>query len=108
MLWSGPDFIEEPLPPTVLFHTHDQELAQSLLKREGRELFETLRCARCHNAPEGVHVKDAARWAGAENAAPSLKGVGQRLQPAWLLSHLLAPATSASDLTAVLKAAQCK
>jgi type 1 glutamine amidotransferase/mono/diheme cytochrome c family protein len=97
VLWSGPDFIEEPLPPTVLFHAHDQELEQSLLKREGRELFETLRCARCHNAPEGVHVKDAARWAGAENAAPSLKGVSQRLQPAWLLSHLLAPATSAND-----------
>ncbi len=95
VLWSGPDFAEEPLPPTALFHVHDMQLEQGKLKREGRELFETLRCTRCHTAPEGVHAQDAARWA--ETAAPSLHGVNQRLQAAWMSTHLLAPLASASD-----------
>ena len=97
VLWSGPDFAEEPLPPTALFHAYDKELEQGQLRRAGRELFETLRCARCHAAPEGVHPKDSARWAGTESAGPSLKGLHQRVQPEWLRQHLLAPASSASE-----------
>lgn len=98
LLWSGPDFSEEAVPPTALFYTHDQEIEHGQLRREGRELFETLRCARCHTAPEGVHVKDAARWSGPESAAPNLKGLTTRLQDDWVRDHLLAATPSADDV----------
>ncbi len=97
VLWSGPDFAEETLPPTALFHLPDQQLLTRELVHEGRELIETLKCARCHAAPEGVHPKDAARWNSAETAAPSLKGVAARLKSDWVRDHLLASAPKADE-----------
>lgn len=97
VLWSGPDFAEEPLPPTALFHAHDMDIEQSQLRREGRELFASLRCARCHTSPDGVHAGDADRWQGLDSTAPSLKGVGERLQPEWIAQHLMEPASLASN-----------
>ncbi len=97
VLWSGPEFAEEPLPATALFHVHDKELEDGQLVREGRELFETLRCARCHTAPAGVHVKDATRWNSPATAAPQLTTLGTRLQSDWVGDHLLASIPKPGD-----------
>ncbi len=97
VLWSGPDFAEESLPPTALFHVHDQKLETRELIGEGRELIETMKCARCHAAPEGVHPKDAARWNSPETAGPSLQGVAARLKSDWVRDHLLASAPKAEE-----------
>ncbi len=97
VLWSGPDFAEESLPPTTLFHEPDQQLETRELRGEGRELIETLKCARCHAPPEGVHPKDAARWNSPETAGPSLKGVASRLKSDWVRDHLLASAPKVDE-----------
>ena len=90
-------FAEESLPPTLLFHVPDQQLVTRELVSEGRELIETMKCARCHAPPEGVYPQDAARWNSAETAGPSLKGVASRLKSDWVRDHLLAPAPNAGD-----------
>jgi len=94
VLWSGPGFGEEAIPPTVLFHGHNKALDVSQLRREGRDLFETLKCVRCHSVPEGVHPSDAARWTTDLTQGRLLTDLGNRLNIDWVRAHLLRPVPS--------------
>ena len=50
LLWSGADFIPEPVLPTVLFHDPlDPQLLEGQQLRQGRELFATHNCLKCHS-----------------------------------------------------------
>ena len=96
VLWSGPGFGEEAIPPTVLFHEHNKAIETSQLRREGRELFQSLKCSRCHQAPEGVHASDAAIWTSDFTQGRLLTDLGNRLNPGWVRGHLLRPVPTAS------------
>ncbi len=93
VLWSGPGFGEEAIPPTVLFHEHNKALDVSQLRREGRDLFETLKCVRC-TRPRGVHPSDAARWTTDLTQGRLLTDLGNRLNGDWVRTHLLRPVPS--------------
>ena len=90
LYWSSSDFpFPEPVPARVLKYpsTTVEEAVQDELRTAGRELFLNLRCHGCHNkgndnpAAEGFQPL----------AGPSLAGIGQRLDPAWLAAWIASP-----------------
>lgn len=90
--WSGSDFIEEPLPADALFTRGDEvQLVQSLSQREGRELFATRGCAKCHALGDLPMAGAPGAMPELAFEAPSLKGVGTRLNEAWLRAWIVEP-----------------
>ncbi len=74
LLWSGPDFGLEPVPPRFLFHPRRKSIARDF--ERGRLLARVLRCGRCH---------------GEENPpspAPALDRLSGNLSLAWLVRWL--------------------
>lgn len=90
--WSGSDFAEEPLPADALFTRGDEPLVvQTAELRYGRELFATRGCTKCHaltssQTRPGEDAMPELAW-----QAPSLEGVGSRLNEAWLRKWILEP-----------------
>lgn len=96
LLWSGADFIPEPVLPTVLFHDPlDPQLLEAQQLRQGRELFATLNCLKCHSL-DALAIDNGMPELGRDN--PDLKTVGERLQPAWVLQWLLDPSAMRNDV----------
>jgi mono/diheme cytochrome c family protein len=46
VLWSGPDFAREPIPPRFLFHPRERVVERDF--ERGKVLARALRCGRCH------------------------------------------------------------
>lgn len=91
LFWAGSDFVEEPLPTDALFTRDDDALLKaSTAQRVGRELFATRSCRQCHTL-DGIQVNDKAAMPELSFAAPSLAGVGNRLQPQWMAAWILEP-----------------
>ncbi len=89
--WSGEGFTTEPLPPDLLFSRADEEdLVVGEERREGRFLFATRGCARCHELP-GHIAEEAAAMPELKQRAPSLEDAGRRLEPAWVAQWVLDP-----------------
>ena len=76
LIWRGRDFGKEPVPASLLFHENDEKLSQATLVRRGRTLFAELKCAQCHDSEKGMPE--------VSEMAPSLAGVGSRLDEAWM------------------------
>ena len=76
LIWRGRDFGKEPLPASLLKHLSDEKLTQATLVRRGRALFAELKCAQCHDS--------ASDMPEVSEMAPSLAGVGSRLDEAWM------------------------
>lgn len=91
VLWQGQDFPEEPLSPALFWHderTPGLPLAEQL--REGRELFATRHCDRCHQF--SFNRQSAALMPELLGTAPDLKQVVDRLNRDWLVEWILHPA----------------
>lgn len=90
--WSGSDFTWEPLPPDALFTPGNAAtLVEATRQREGRELFATHHCAKCHAAGDGLTQLAALAMPEIHRDAPSLEGIGSRLNEAWMREWILDP-----------------
>lgn len=91
VLWESDQFPREPLPPTALFHKSDDAAlvaAESL--RQGRHLFATHHCARCHASP--AELRESTRpMPELEETPPRLDAAGSRLTAEWMYRWLLDP-----------------
>lgn len=89
--WSGADFVKEPLPADSLFtRGDDAALVTGRQQRAGRELFATRSCLKCHALDDPL-LPSADGMPELAFTAPSLKGVGSRLNEAWLRAWILNP-----------------
>ncbi|MCA9166629.1 MAG: c-type cytochrome, partial [Planctomycetales bacterium] len=93
LLWSGPDFDFEPIPPAMwLYDVNDPELLHWQSLRQGRELYADLRCWACHG-DRGERLLEIGR------AGPSLVDVAERLDRNWIAAWLAEPAQLHGDRT---------
>lgn len=83
LIWRGRDFSKEPLPAALLRHEASADLTKATLVRRGRTLFAELKCAQCHEGGKGMPE--------ATEMAPSLDGVGSRLDAGWMEAWLKDP-----------------
>jgi cytochrome c2 len=81
--WRGREFAVEPVPAAVLFHEQSEDVKKAELVRRGRTLFAELKCSQCHDGGEGMPE--------ASEMAPSLAGVGSRLDAGWMEAWLKDP-----------------
>ena len=89
LAWSPGIFPGEPVPPGAFVHDAETKTFQEReLVRQGRELFAEFRCTRCHQ-PESPWTTTAMPELTA--AAPSLDGIGSRLNKKWLAQWFLDP-----------------
>lgn len=90
LYWSGESFGWEPIPPEVLFTRGDTaDLTAGTQVREGRYLYATLGCSRCHDIPAGA--KGTTAMPEMQHQAPSLAQAGARFRPAWLAQWIADP-----------------
>jgi mono/diheme cytochrome c family protein len=95
----GEGFGLEPLPPEALFSRGDEaDLVAASQVREGRVLYATRGCSRCHALPAGVKLGPGA-MPEMHHEAPSLAGAGARFRPAWLARWLAAPRSLRPEAT---------
>jgi len=91
LYWDGREFPVEPIPPTVLTHDPtDKMLVQGLAIRRGRQLFATRHCAKCHLPDESFSLGDNTMPELSADA-PSLQGIGSRLNAQWIAHWVLDP-----------------
>ena len=89
--WAGDGFAFEPLPPDQLFTKGDEaELVAGTTVRDGRYLYATLGCSKCHALPKDVTAEKAA-MPEMKHRAPSLVGAGSRFTPEWLTKWIADP-----------------
>ncbi len=74
LLWSGPDFGLEPIPPRCLYHPREKPIERDF--ERGRLLARVLRCGRCH-------VEEQSRL-----PAPALDRLSGHLSREWLVRLL--------------------
>jgi mono/diheme cytochrome c family protein len=74
LLWSGPDFGLEPIPPRALVHPREKRIESEF--ERGRLLARVLRCGRCHSEqhPPGP--------------GPALDRLAGHMSRAWLIDWL--------------------
>ena len=93
LFWKGRDFARESIAPKSLAHFSTGKPAQFLKKssllRQGRFLFASHGCVRCHLPDEPFNKKTAMPEALA--MGPSLVGVGSRLSKGWMEKWILDP-----------------
>lgn len=90
LCWQSDDFVREPIPAEAFTHACDETHARAAQQlRRGRELFAALRCINCHEPDSGVDLARATFGLGA--AAPSLAGLGERVNAEWIARWILEP-----------------
>jgi cytochrome c2 len=99
LYWSGEGFGWEPIPPEVLFSRgNEPDLVAGVQLREGRFLYATLGCARCHALPEHVKLA-AAAMPEMQHQAPSLVNAGHRFRAEWLAKWIADPRSLRPEAT---------
>jgi mono/diheme cytochrome c family protein len=89
--WSGEGFGWEPVPPDALSSRGDDaDLRAGLDLREGRLLFATHGCARCHGMPGKLQAADCPMPELAQQG-PSLANAGHRFRADWLAAWIADP-----------------
>jgi len=90
LTWSSDRFREESIPARLWRHDPDEVSPRdrrSMAAREGRTMFASFRCARCHATAEPDGAVDRVSDDG-----PSLAGIGDRIRPEWLVAWIRDPA----------------
>ena len=83
LLWSGKDFIWEPVKPSAFRHLPDDLLEAKAKTRHGRELFASRNCTSCHNADKGA-INPALAMPELLERAPLFTNIGNRLEQGWI------------------------
>jgi cytochrome c2 len=99
LMWASKEFMPESVPPNLLSHeSSDAALREQARVREGRELFATMRCAKCHaGAGDGTPVPAADAMAELSMDAPNLADAGARLNAAWMAQWINDPKSVRPD-----------
>ena len=86
LFWEGRDFSREPMPGGLFFHDgEDSTLEHQSLLRSGRSLVAAKRCAGCHDPGEELVMAELLQ------KAPSLNGIGSRLEKDWVRNWISNP-----------------
>jgi len=93
LLWSGPKFQLEPIPPRLLSHAAGSEALKQF--DEGRLLARALRCAACHDLPDAQPILPA----------PALSHISGNLDHEWLMTWVGGKAADAAQVKAQIKSA---
>ena len=91
LLWSGEGFAAEPVPPRVLRHQPGPTLVKHIALDEGRTLFATLSCAKCHEVPGGHATTGPSAMPELNDPTPALDAVGSRFTAPWMFAWMLDP-----------------
>jgi mono/diheme cytochrome c family protein len=94
LYWSEKGYPREPIPPTVLTHyASDAGLQAGLAIRQGRDLFLSLRCIRCHDDPQITNRPVTGADSPPELAqdAPDLSRIPFRLNQNWIAAWIANP-----------------
>lgn len=84
LLWSSKNTaVPIPIPANALSHDPTPELTHSLAVINGAYLYQSFQCASCHAPAQTSTLFNA----------PSLTGIGSRLQPEWIAAWLLDPSS---------------
>ncbi|MDF1825550.1 MAG: c-type cytochrome [Verrucomicrobiales bacterium] len=83
LLWSGNDFIWEPVKPSSFRYLPNDLLDAKNKTRHGRHLFASKNCASCHTADKKLINPDNAMPELLEKA-PRFTNIGNRLEQGWI------------------------
>jgi mono/diheme cytochrome c family protein len=82
LLWSGSDFVWEPVKPSAYRYSANSMLGKKDKARAGRNLFAAANCVKCHTADKN-HFKSGRMPELFENL-PDFKNAGNRFHQGWL------------------------
>ncbi|MEN8782801.1 MAG: hypothetical protein ABF379_00415, partial [Akkermansiaceae bacterium] len=82
LLWSGSDFVWEPIKPSAYRYAANSMLGKKDKARAGRNLFAAANCVKCHTADKN-HFKSE-RMPELFESLPDFKNAGNRFHQAWL------------------------
>lgn len=82
LLWSGSDFVWEPVKPSAYRYTANSMLAVKDKARKGRNLFASMHCVKCHTADKNHFKSD--RMPELFETLPDFKNAGNRFHQSWL------------------------
>ena len=83
LLWSGSDFVWEPVRPSAFRHLPNAVIEAKNKIREGRDLFASVGCIRCHETDKGLVDPDFAMPELLESL-PDFENIGHRLHQGWI------------------------
>ena len=89
LLWSGSDFVWEPVKPSAYRYTSNSMLAKKDKAREGRNLFASTHCVKCHTADKNHFKSD--RMPELFETLPDFKNAGNRFNQSWLEQWIKKP-----------------
>ncbi|MDB4687184.1 hypothetical protein OAE92_00190 [Akkermansiaceae bacterium] len=81
-LWSGSEFVWEPVKPSAYRYSSNSMLATKDKARSGRNLFAAAQCVKCHTADKN-YFKDGVMPELFESL-PDFKNIGNRMHAGWL------------------------
>ena len=87
LYWATPEHGNEPILPKFLKHKPGERLARGAALRHGRQLAVRFHCFKCH--VDGVPATGMPELA---MDAPTLDGIGSRLNTSWMAGWILNPA----------------
>ncbi|HEV2293656.1 MAG TPA: c-type cytochrome [Tepidisphaeraceae bacterium] len=97
LMWSSKEFLPESIPPTLLTHDLSEPLREHARIRDGRELFATLRCAKCHTPTGDAAIPLSDVMPELAMDAPNLSDAGTRLNAGWMARWIADPASIRPD-----------
>lgn len=89
LLWSGSDFVWEPVKPSAYRYTSNSMLAAKDKARKGRNLFAAANCVKCHAADKN-HFKSG-KMPELFESLPDFKKAGNRFHQGWLAQWVKQP-----------------
>jgi len=88
LMWEERSFPRQSVPPTAFTCEVEDRVKQSLLRRQGREWFATMHCAKCHTSAAGIGSDPMQEM---QEIAPLLVNTGAQVNEAWLRTWLESP-----------------
>jgi mono/diheme cytochrome c family protein len=90
LLWSGQDFVWEPVSPSAYRHHPDSTLAVKQKARNGRQLFASAGCVRCHQGDQKM-FKPGETMPELLERLPDFENIGNRMNQSWLAKWVRMP-----------------
>ena len=94
LYWQSDEFPREQIHPASLSRSPLGSTSARI--REGREIFATHRCVKCHQ-PDDALMQSTQRMAELDLDAPNLSAAGARLTPEWMAAWIHNPRALRAD-----------
>jgi len=82
LLWSGQEFVWEPVRPEAFRHLPNAVVEAKETIRRGRDLFAAVGCLRCHGSRKAIQAPEA--MPELLESLPDFQQIGSRVHPGWL------------------------